>query len=151
MRRRKAPATKGDTKGTCAAKADLPRAEFALYVTIVFGGLSCSVGNGGYRVRFLKASVGGLLATLAIVAAGQAAEPVVAQLETALNEPLKIVAGGAVFNCQDARCVARARTNQTLSVSACKQLAKRVGVITAFGDSRDKLPPEKLAACRPNR
>lgn len=52
---------------------------------------------------------------------------------------------------RDARCVARARTNQTLSVSACRQLAKRVGVITEFGDSRDKLPAEKLAACRPSR
>jgi hypothetical protein len=102
-------------------------------------------------VRFLKAAIGGLLATFAIVAAGQAAEPIVAQLETALKEPAKIVAGGAVFNCRDARCVARARTNQTLSVSACRQLAKRVGVITEFGDSRDKLPAEKLAACRPSR
>ena len=40
-------------------------------------------------MRFLKAAIGGLLATFAKVAAGQAAEPIVAQLETALKEPRK--------------------------------------------------------------
>lgn len=99
----------------------------------------------------LKACVGALVAIFAIASAAHAAEPIVARLEAALAEPIRIVAGGAVFECEQTRCVARSRTSQTLSVNTCKQLAKRVGVIAEFGDSRDKLQPEKLTACKPRR
>ncbi|MEW6016780.1 MAG: hypothetical protein AB1760_01745 [Pseudomonadota bacterium] len=99
----------------------------------------------------LKRFLGGFVVMVAVATTADAAEPIVARLETAVAEPTRIVAGGALFSCEQTRCVAPARTNQTLTVKTCRQLAKRVGVIAEFGDSREKLQPEKLMACRPSR
>lgn len=99
----------------------------------------------------LTECVGVLMAMFAMATAAEAAEPIVVKLDVAMKEPVKIVAGGTMFYCEGARCEARTRVSKTLSLNTCRQLAKRVGAITEFGDSRDMLEPEKLAACKPSR
>lgn len=59
----------------------------------------------------------------------------------------KIVAGGAVFHCEQSQCVARAPSSRTLSLEACKVLTKRFGRVETFGEGGRTLPAEKLRAC----
>lgn len=102
-------------------------------------------------MKSLRGCAGLVFAVFAVATTARASEPIVGRLETALSKPVKVIAGGALFVCEESRCVAQAPTNQTMSVSACRQLAKRVGAIAEFGNSRRTLPPEKLALCIPTR
>lgn len=76
-----------------------------------------------------------------------AAEPVVAKLRDAVPAKTKVIAGGAVFVCDGAECVAASPSSRTIATAACKELAKSVGPVAAFGDSRKQLADDKLAAC----
>lgn len=76
-----------------------------------------------------------------------AAEPVVAKLHDAIPAKTKVIAGGAVFLCDGAECVAAAPASRTIATAACKELAKSVGAVAAFGDSRKQLAEDKLEAC----
>jgi hypothetical protein len=58
----------------------------------------------------------------------------------------KIVAGGAVWNCEGETCVAGAITTETSSLRACKALAKEVGPLAAYG-GRAAFEADKLAKC----
>lgn len=76
-----------------------------------------------------------------------AADPVVAKLQDAVAAKTKVIAGGAVFVCDGAECVASSPASRTIATAACKELAKSVGPVAAFGDSRKQLADDKLAAC----
>lgn len=85
------------------------------------------------------------LASLSATAAF-AADPVTAKLASPLAEPVKFIAGGAVFQCEGDACVARATVTDTYSTDTCKQVAAKVGPIASFSGRRT-LDDARLAQC----
>jgi hypothetical protein len=78
----------------------------------------------------------------------QAAEAVVATFPGAAIKRTKVIAGGAVFLCEQAQCVANAPNDRTLTLEACKVLSKRFGRVESFGAGNRSLASEKLQACQ---
>jgi hypothetical protein len=79
--------------------------------------------------------------------AALAAEPVTAKLASPLAEPAKPVAGAAIFDCQGDTCVAANPVDRTTDPTGCRELARQVGKITAFGDAKRAFSAAKLAQC----
>jgi hypothetical protein len=75
-----------------------------------------------------------------------AAEPVVAKLQTAVTQPVKFIAGGAMFKCEGDACVAQAATSETFSSGACKAVAAKVGPVTSFTGLKP-MDDARLSAC----
>lgn len=88
-------------------------------------------------------------AFVAMAAAGAAlaAEPVVAKLQAPVAAKTRAIAGGAIFMCEADACQAAAPTPRTLTAASCKELAKSVGAVASYGDSRKQLDEEKLGKC----
>ena len=76
-----------------------------------------------------------------------AAQPVTAKLESPLAQPSKPVAGSAIFDCEGDTCVAANAVDRTTDTAGCRELARQVGKITAFGDAKRPFSAAKLAAC----
>jgi len=68
-------------------------------------------------------------------------------LQAPLAAKTKVVAGGAVFACADAACVAYGAPARALSAATCKIVAKEVGAISAFAGDRKALEAADLARC----
>ena len=85
------------------------------------------------------------IATLSATAAF-ASDPVTAKLAQPLAQPAKFIAGGAVFDCADDTCIAKAATSETFSTAACKQVAAKVGLITSYAGFRT-MDEQRLQAC----
>lgn len=75
-----------------------------------------------------------------------AAEPVVAKLQTAVTQPVKFIAGGAMFVCESDTCVANAATSETFSSGACKTVAAKVGAVASFTGVK-AMDDTRLGAC----
>jgi hypothetical protein len=75
------------------------------------------------------------------------AEPVIAKLQASTAGAMKPVAGGAVFECLGDVCASRAPSSDTGSVRACKELARQVGGVNAFGPTSRQLSAAELATC----
>ena len=86
------------------------------------------------------------LSTLTFASAGFAADAVTAKLSAPVAQKVKVVAGGAVFNCEADTCVAAATSSQTYSGEACKAIATKLGSVASF-ESRKAFDAERLAAC----
>lgn len=86
-------------------------------------------------------------AALATFAAGTAvaADTVTVKLSAPVAAKTKIIAGGAVFNCEADACVAIAKS-QTYSVAACKAIADKVGIVTSFAGAKS-FDDDKLSNC----
>jgi len=95
--------------------------------------------------RLTTAAACAAIATLTATAAF-ASEPVTAKLAQPLAQPMKFIAGGAVFDCADDACIARAATSETFSTATCKQVAAKVGAVAAFTSLRT-MDDQRLAAC----
>lgn len=93
------------------------------------------------------AVIGAAVLVLA-AAAAQAADAVVATFPGAAIKRTKVIAGGAVFLCEQAQCVANAPSDRTFSLEACKVLAKRFGQVESFAATNRTLAPQKLQACQ---
>ncbi|MEH0197389.1 hypothetical protein V7S57_22040 [Caulobacter sp. CCNWLY153] len=88
------------------------------------------------------------LSVSALVAAPALADGRLAvTLEKPVSAKTKIVAGGAVFVCEDASCVATSAPSRALSVASCKALAKEAGRVSAFGGDAKALAAEELERC----
>ncbi|HEY2752281.1 CC_3452 family protein [Phenylobacterium sp.] len=85
------------------------------------------------------------LATLS-AAPAFAAQPVVAKLQTAVAQPTKFIAGGAMFVCEGDACVASAATSETFSSATCKAVAAKVGPIASFTATK-AMDDTRLGAC----
>jgi len=85
--------------------------------------------------------------SLSLPFAAVAAEPVTAKLAQPLANDARVIAGGAMFVCKDASCVAAAPGSRTLALATCKDLAKLVGRIDSFGGERKQLDGDKLGQC----
>ena len=68
---------------------------------------------------------------------------IVVSLKTPVAAKTKVVAGGAVFNCEGSTCIAAAAPARTDTAKGCKALSKEVGEVVAFGS----LAGEDLAKC----
>ncbi len=72
------------------------------------------------------------------------------QLNAALRAPAaktKVVAGGAVWTCDGAACVAAAAPSRAFSAAGCKALVKEVGPVAAVGAEARQLDGADLAKC----
>ncbi|HSV03772.1 MAG TPA: hypothetical protein VLI41_11270 [Phenylobacterium sp.] len=96
------------------------------------------------KLHTLAAACAALLSLSATAAF--ASDPVTAKLAQPLAQPVKFIAGGAIFVCEADACVARAATSNTYSVDTCKTVAAKVGPIAAFSDTRT-FTAERLTAC----
>jgi hypothetical protein len=97
------------------------------------------------KLRILAACAA--LTTLTLTA-GQAlaAEPVTAKLAAPIAEKTKLIAGGAIFQCEADTCVALAPSAQTFAVATCRTLASKLGPVQSFS-GRKALEGDRLAAC----
>ena len=89
-----------------------------------------------------------MVAVAGVTPSAHAADAVVATFARSDIARTKLVVGGAVFQCEQSQCVARAPTYRTLSLEACKLLVKRFGRVETFGDGTKSLPADKLQACQ---
>ena len=87
------------------------------------------------------AAITALSATAAL-----AAEPVTVKLQAPVAQPVKFIAGGAVFACEGDTCFAGATTTATYSAETCKAIASKVGAVQTFAGRRS-LDETKLAQC----
>ncbi|MDO9338274.1 MAG: hypothetical protein Q7T61_17925 [Caulobacter sp.] len=82
--------------------------------------------------------------SLAFVGSSFAADgKIVVSLKTPVAAKTKVVAGGAVFHCDGATCIAATAPSRTDTAKGCKALSKEVGEVLAFGS----LGSEELAKC----
>ena len=71
--------------------------------------------------------------------AALAAEPVTVKLQSPVAQPVKFIAGGAIFACEADTCVAGATTSNTFGSDTCKAVAAFQG--------RHSLDETRLAQC----
>jgi hypothetical protein len=84
------------------------------------------------------------LAALALAGSAAAADgPLTATLQAPATQSAESVAGGAVFSCKGATCVAESDTSQLDNLAICKDLARQFGTISKFGG----LSSAELARC----
>ncbi len=60
---------------------------------------------------------------------------------------MKFMAAHAMWSCVASTCGSGGAPEESFSVPSCKELAKKVGKITAFGDDRHKMSAEELEKC----
>ena len=95
--------------------------------------------------RLTIAAACAALATLA-AAPAFASDPVTAKLAAPIAQPAKFIAGGAVWDCADDACVAKAATSETFSTATCKLIAAKFGPVAAFTSFR-AMDEQRLGAC----
>jgi hypothetical protein len=89
-----------------------------------------------------------LAAAISAIAGSALAEGAAqATLQNPLAKPFDVIAGDAYWSCQASACTAGAATDQSLTVSACKSIAKLAGPITAYTVDRGSLSAAQLAKC----
>lgn len=96
--------------------------------------------------RLMIAAACAALATLSVSTAAFASDPVTAKLAQPVAQPVKFIAGGAVFDCADDACIAKAATSETFSTATCKQIAAKLGPVASFAGFRT-MDDQRLAAC----
>ena len=70
-----------------------------------------------------------------------------ATLQSPLAKRVEVVAGDGYWVCQGSACSAGAATDQSLTVSACKDLVKAAGPVTAYSVGSGVLKPAQIAKC----
>lgn len=97
------------------------------------------------KTQLIAAAAAVLLS--AVASSAGAASIVTAKLETPLTMAKKPIAGSAVFSCAADICTAVSTNSDTGSRTACRQLVRVVGPVSAFGSEDKPLSTEQLAAC----
>ena len=95
--------------------------------------------------RLTLAAACAALTTL-VAAPAFAGEPVIAKLASPVAQPVKFIAGGAVFNCDGDACTAIATTTETYSNATCKTIAGKLGPVAAFTSAKS-FDDARLGAC----
>ena len=85
-------------------------------------------------------------AALAFAAPALAATTFTATLETPVAEKEQVVANKALWTCEGETCSAELR-RKSVTVRACKRLAKEIGTLASFSNGEDQLNDEDLADC----
>jgi hypothetical protein len=81
------------------------------------------------------------------VAAPAASGPVVAKLQTPVAKRQRPIAGDTVFVCEGDTCTTSSPASATNTVTGCRELARRVGALTSFGQDGAALDSDALARC----
>jgi hypothetical protein len=87
------------------------------------------------------------LASFALAGSAFADARVSATLEAPAPAKVKVIAAHALFVCKDATCVAAIAPDDAAAVAGCKDLAKKVGRLSAYGSESRSLTAEQLATC----
>ena len=74
-----------------------------------------------------------------------------ASLSSPVSRATQVIAGGAVWTCEGSSCRAPVTSDATLSVSACKQLAREAGPVVDYAVDRQKLSDAELQRCNGGR
>jgi hypothetical protein len=105
-------------------------------------------------VAFIRHPPGVLFVKIILVAAALAAlaAPAFAEGQWTAAPAQKaseqgFVAGGAIWNCDDAGCRTTSDTSSADSMSSCRGLAREVGGLTAFQTGAQAFSAERLATC----
>jgi hypothetical protein len=85
--------------------------------------------------------------SLALAGAACADTSISATLAAPQTAHAKLIAAHAVWNCEGATCFAQIAPDDSASVSACKDLAKQVGPLTAYSAGAKSLDAGALAKC----
>ena len=85
--------------------------------------------------------------SLSLAGAASADSRITATLEAPQAGHAKLIAAHAVWNCEAGTCVAQLAPDDAASVSACKDLAKQVGRLSAYAAERRSLDAGALARC----
>ena len=70
-----------------------------------------------------------------------------ATLDQPVAKPAKLIAAHSVWVCDGASCAAAVPISDSLSVDGCKDLARKVGPISAYGAAGQGLNAADLAKC----
>ena len=87
------------------------------------------------------------LASLALAGTAFADTRINLTLETPKAAKTKLIAAHAVFVCENASCVAGVAPDDSITVSSCKEVVRKVGRVTAYGSEYKSLSAEQLASC----
>ncbi len=98
------------------------------------------------KLRTLTAACAAIV-SVSFAGSALAADTITAKLQAPIAAKTKLIAGGAVFLCEGDTCVASAPSSRTYATSTCKDLAKELGAVAAFGGARKQLDETKLGAC----
>ena len=85
--------------------------------------------------------------SLCLAGAATADGRVTATLQAPGPAHAQLIAAHAVWNCDGATCVAGLAPDDAAGVSACKDLARKVGPLTAYAGERKSLDAGALAKC----
>jgi hypothetical protein len=86
-------------------------------------------------------------AVSAMAGAAFADGPAQATLQTPVAKTINVIAGEAYWTCEGPACTAGGASGQSLTVSACKEIAKAVGPVTAYTVDGSSLSATQLAKC----
>jgi hypothetical protein len=70
-----------------------------------------------------------------------------ATLQTPLAKRVEAIAGDGYWVCQGTSCSSGGASDQSLTISACKDLVKAAGPVSAYSIGDAALKPEQLAKC----
>ena len=84
--------------------------------------------------------------TLAFATTALADSQVTATLESPIAGKTQFIAAHAVFNCEATSCVAAVAPDDALGLDGCKEVAHKVGRLSAYGDYKP-LDAKALAKC----
>jgi hypothetical protein len=87
------------------------------------------------------------LVTLSVAGAALAEQSVAVKLQNPVAAKTKIVAGGSVWVCNGADCIANAPGSRTFATATCKDLAKALGPIAAFSDGKKQMDAARIDQC----
>lgn len=87
-------------------------------------------------------------AALSLGAAGAAFADgqVTATLQQPQSGHMQLIAGGAVFRCESTSCIAGYGPDEAGSLSACKDLTRKVGAVSFYSQNRP-LDAKELSKC----
>jgi hypothetical protein len=99
------------------------------------------------KLHLALAAMAAITSVSFLATGADAAEPVIAKLQTPVVEKTKVIAGGAVFLCEGDACITTGPTSRTIATASCKELVKTVGAVSTFGAERKQLAADRLEAC----
>lgn len=97
----------------------------------------------------MKTLISTACAVLSLAMAGSAFADgrVTATLDAPQTAHARIIAGSALWDCDGGACVANGQPEDTGGLGACRDLARKVGRISAYAGDRKPLDAVALAKC----
>jgi hypothetical protein len=94
---------------------------------------------------FKSLAIAGLLSLGATAAFAETS--ITATLAKPVSAPMEFIAATAVWHCTDTTCSTSDAPDETLSVSACRAIARKAGAVSAMTTPDKSLSADRLAKC----